>query len=321
MQRVLVILSVIVLVTASLGVGALAANWPFWSRAWAWHAADGGWPRALPGLHMVARGGGGMPLRFAPARADLAQRATAANTHLLLRFRAGEADAWLAPGADAAAPIDGRGLTAAVLEPLWVQLETGEPGLLERPVGAWLEQWRQEPRGGLTPRALLDAIAAGIDEPPTNSPLNPFSARARLAAGPGFDRAALLAFGREPGRDAATAQVLAILASQVGGQPFASLLQDLLWSRIAAHDARLPVDRRHGDAAAHCCMLAAAEDWLRLGLHIGDSVPGNPARVIRTAGRTLVAGASGAVLWVGEGSEPSGLEMLLEPIQSEAADP
>src|SRR5688572_17795561 len=98
MQRVVVILAVILLVLASLGVGALTANWPFWRRAWAWHAAGGNWPPDLSGPHVVVRGGGGAPLRFATASPDLAAAAGSARTQLLLRARAGEAEAWFAPG-------------------------------------------------------------------------------------------------------------------------------------------------------------------------------------------------------------------------------
>src|SRR5690606_15152997 len=194
MQRVLVILSVIVLVTASLGVGALAANWPFWRRAWAWHAADGGLPPQLPGPHQTVRGGDGVPLRFEVAAADLAVAAARADTQLLLRVRGGVADAWRATGADESVPVDGHGMAAALLAPLFMQLEARHPGLLDRPVGAWIQAWRQDQRGALTPRELLELIAGGIEAPPAAAPLNPFSARARLASGPGFQRAAQLAF-------------------------------------------------------------------------------------------------------------------------------
>ncbi len=314
MQRVLVILAVIVLVTASLGVGALAANWPFWRRAWAWHTAESGWPQQLPGPWSIVRGGGAAPLQFGSAAPDLATEATQAATQLLLRVRNGVADAWRAPGTDESQPVDGRGLSVALLEPLFAELQDLHPGLLDQPVGAWIAAWRQDQRGALTPRELLDLIAAGIDMPPAPAPLNPFSVRARLAAGPGFDRAALLAFSpTATERRAAAAQLLAGIASTVQSQPFAAVLETQLWSRLAEEDARLMTDRRGNQVAAHCCVQATPADWLRLGLHRSRAMTaGQAPQTIATAGRALAVSADGAVLWIGTGAAPSGLEMLLQ---------
>lgn len=308
----LVIVAVVLLVTASLGVGALAAHWPFWRRAWAWHEAAGGWPQQLPGSHAIVRGGGAVPLAFGSAGDDLARVAQGAGTQLLLRVREGGADAWFAPGFDADSIIDGRGLAAAVLEALFLRLESSQPGLIDRPVGAWLAPWRQDTRGALTVRELLGQLADGIEAPPAASPLNPFSARARLASGPGYERAAFLVYGSSGNEDrrAAAAQLLAAVASAIEGKTYVSLLEEWLWSEAAAGDARLALDRHAGHAAAHCCFSAAASDWLRMGRELAASA-GEAVRLVRTDGRLLVAGAGGALLWVGEGPPPSGLEMLL----------
>ena len=309
MQRVLVILAVIVLVTASLGVGAMAANWPFWRRAWAWHAAEGGWPQALPGPRVLVRGRDGLPLQFAAPADDLAAAADAA-TDLLLRVRGASADAWFAPGLDASTLVDGRGLTPLLLAPLFGQLEVAHPGVLGRPVGAWIPAWRQDARGALTPRELLASVADGIQTPPARTPLNPFSVRARLASGPGMQRAALAAYKAtgSDDRSAAAAQILAEVAAAVDGRPFTDLVQDL-WSGVARDEAWLLLDRRHGHGVAHCCLQASAVDWLRLGLH--QAADAAPAQVIATEGRALLLSPDAALLWVGTGPVPSGLEILL----------
>lgn len=314
MQRVLVILSVIALVTVSLGIGALAANWPFWRRAWAWHVADDGWPRQLAGPRTFVQGGGGMPLQFDAAAPDLQAAASKGRTQLLLRVRGTQADAWLAPGQDADTQVDGRGLAPVVLAALYSQLEKAHPGLLDRPVGALLDAWRQDQRGALTVRQMLALVAGGIDTPPSGSPLNPFSARARLAAGPGMDRAALAVY--EPvgdvDRRAAAAQLLALMASRLEGRAFAEVLQQQLWSQVAAGEATLLLEGRRGDVAAHCCMQARAADWLRVALHPAAGAEDLSAlRIISTEGRVLLARADAALLWTGEGPAPSGLETLL----------
>src|SRR5690606_30617662 len=134
-----------------------------------------------------------------------------AETHLLMRMRGAHVDAWFAPGFAASTVVDGRGLTTAMLAPLYAQLETLHPGLLDQPIGAWLEAWRQDARGAITPRALLAQVEGGINSAPATTPLNPFSAGARLASGPGFHRAALAIF--QPGGPASPAAAAQLLAS------------------------------------------------------------------------------------------------------------
>ncbi len=322
MQRVLVIVAAIVLVVASLGVGALAANWPFWRRAWAWHAADGAWPAQLPGPRMQVRGGDVPPLQFESPADELAAVAGGADTQVLLRVRDGVADGWFAPGFDARSIVDGRGLSVLVLEPLFAALEAQESGLRHGPVGAWLTEWRQDARGALTPDALLDLVAAGIDRPPAPTPLNPFSGRAHLASGPGFRSAALAAFAPTDRGDrrAAAAQLLVEVAAESREVAFADLLRQF-WPGVAGHDASLLLDRRRGTPAVHCCIEAAAVDWLRLGLLQSRSEePAAAWRVLRSDGRVLVAAPGSALLWVGEGAAPSGLEMLLQPPPSADED-
>lgn len=317
MQRVLVIVALVLLVVASLGVGALTAHWPFWRRAWAWHGADAGWPSGLPGPVTTVRGSG-KPLQFSPAETDLVQLAAGARTLLLLRVRGDVADAWFSDGYDAGSRIDGRGLAVLVLAPLFEELERMHAGVLDQPVGAWISEWRQDERGNLTPRELLRQLEGGIATPADFTPLNPFSARAQLASGPDFHQAALATFPPTAARgtvhQAAAAQLLAQVAAAVGAKGFAAVLEQHLWSALAADDATLVLDRRRGGAAVHCCIEATASDWLRLGVRLGASggAAAPPVRAAATEGRTLLSTPAGtALLWVGEGVAPSGLEKAL----------
>jgi len=112
-------------------------------------------------------------------------------------------------------------------------------------------------------------------------------------------------------RRAAAAQLLALMAARLEDQPFSQVLQQHLWSQAAAGDATLLLDGRRGHAAAHCCMQAAAADWLRVALQPPADGDEGSIRAITTEGRVLLAGPDAALLWVGEGPPPSGLEMLL----------
>lgn len=355
MQRALVILTVILLVTVSLGVGALAAHWPFWRRAWQWQADSAGWPARLAGPVRVLHGGAdALHLTF---REDetLAAVAAAGDSHaLMVASGDGGVDAWFAPGIDAHSVVDGRGLATALLAPLFAILGDIHPGLLDRPVGASLDEWRGNARGAITPRQLfwqLSGLPAGNPDP-----FNPFSARAQLAAGPDFERAALAwrpawPPGTHFEESPANAQLLSLVAARVDGAAYAEVLERRLWSRFAAGDGIALLDHRRGGIAAHCCVKASLADWLRLALllaadgrisgsalwatgfieELGAASPvhgsfglgfqlvplpeGRIALALGSGGRHMLIAphARIALLWIGEGQPPDGLERLLVP--------
>lgn len=353
MQRMLVIVAVVILVTVSLGVGSLGAHWPFWQRAWQWHASTTGWPATTTGATAVVHGGApSLALQYhdEPQLGDVAATGT---THALLRAHVnGEVEAWFAAGYAPRSQVDWRGISSLLLVPLYAQLAGENPGLLDKPAGSMLQVWREDRRGAITPRQFFWQLS-GMPEGKWR-PLNPFNTRAQLLAGPDFARAALRwqpvwPPGSHFEESAVNAQLLALMAASLDGKSFASLLEQRLWSRAATSDAIAMLDHRRGDMAAHCCVRATIDDWLRLALFIaadGDlggeklwepgflpemtaaspvhesqglgfqlsqSDSGNLTMGIATSGRQLlVAPASGTVLlWVGEGEPPPRLSQLL----------
>jgi hypothetical protein len=363
MQRMLVTVSVIVLVLGALAIGALAAHWPFWQRAWQWHAAAGGWPADLPGLTVELRPSQ-TPMTLQLARdARLAPRAGHESTQLLLVGDVqGQGAYWSAPGFDAATVIDGRGLATALLAPLFGALQSqAQMPLLDVPLRDTLSRWRDDMRGEITPRQLLWQLSGLAAEPFV--PLNPASRRAQLASGPDFNRAALhTRLDYPPGSHfeptPANAQLLAVVAGTIDGAGYAVALDRNLWQRFASGAATGLLDHRRGNMAAHCCIRAAAGDWLRLGLLLADggkvagarilpegyvsgmmqSSPvhpgyglgyavaqlpdGSPVLTLESTGRRLaVAPAAGrALLWMGQGDPPEWLDELLLPAGMAWAD-
>ncbi len=272
MRRLLIIFSLVGLVCGSLGLAVLAADWPFWQRAWHWHAADTGWPEQVPGVWRSLGQGQGAPMLAvagAPESAALAQLAQRGAVRALLASRAG---ALIAEhyGAEVRSDslLQGRGLTTLVLAPLYgIARQQSGIDLLDRPLAALLPEWRDDSRGAITPRQLLWQTS-GLAAPPFQ-PFNPFSDRARLAAGPNFERAALgFAAVYPPGShfepSPANAQLLALVLSRAQGQRFAQRLETDLWQPLGAGRAQLMLDRPGGEMAAHCCLAATARDWLRL---------------------------------------------------------
>ncbi|HMA10463.1 MAG TPA: hypothetical protein VKO83_01160 [Steroidobacteraceae bacterium] len=271
MQRMLVTVTVIALVLASLAAGALMAHWPFWHRAWQWHSAAGQWPEDLPGPTQVLQPAAApLPLRVM-TDARLAPRAGDEATRMVL---VGDVRGWVAywsaPSQDIHSPIDGRGLAQGLLAPLFgaLQQRSSTP-VLDVPLRVLLEDWRQDARGAITPRQLLWEMSGLADD--EFRPFDPFSARAQLASGPDFNRAALnTRLAWPPGSHfepaPANAQLLSLAAGLLDGGGYAMALQRNLWGRFAEHEASGMIDHRRGNLAAHCCLRAAPLDWLRLGL-------------------------------------------------------
>jgi hypothetical protein len=356
MQRMQITVAVVTLVVVALVTGAMAAHWPFWRRAWQWQTAADGWPDVLPGPTVrIAAGGNHLPLRSAED-ARLAAVVGRSTQMLLVGETSGQVAAWFAPGLDERTVIDGRGLAAGLLPALFGTQLQMHPSLLDARARDLLDRWPQDARGDITPRQLMWQLS-GLEQG-AFVPLNPWSRRSQLASGPDFERAAVHTRQRfPPGTHfepaAVNAQLLAVLASRAGGADYATLLQRHLWSQLAAQDAVGMLDHIRGQMAAHCCLRAAAGDWLRLGLllaadgragqlqvlpagYVAQMTASSPVHpgyglgfrledaegdvrtlMLETPGRRLAVSPENgrAVLWVGAGTPPAGLNGLLNPAQ------
>lgn len=284
MQRVLLVIVLLLLLAASLAVGTLAAAWPFWSRALAWHSAPDGWPGTLPGPVRELRAAA------APARLDfqvdpgLAADAAASGAQVLLVADGpSTVRAYFGAGYDEHSMVDGRGLAPGLLPLVYAALEQDHPGLLDQPLGQHLSEWSGDPRGAITPRQLMWALGGLAGAP--QRPWNLFSPQAQLLAGPDFMRAALAVRQDFPAGTTytpspANAQLLALLASRLSSRSYADLLESELWQRAAADGARATLDHPRGEIAAHCCMSASAGDWLRVAVLLAQNGRSGPVALL-----------------------------------------
>jgi hypothetical protein len=248
MRPVLVVLALVLLILLSVTVGVLAADWPFWQRAWQWQVASSPWPARLPGAHAVLRPA--TEVRELPRGVDAS--VSAAVSELLD-----------AEGTEA--------LPVMLLYGAAALRGSGPP--LDEGVGALLPAWQEDPRGQITPRQLLQGLS-GL-EAPRWAPLNPFGKAARLAAGPNFERAALRYRSAWPpgshyAANPADPQLAAAVLARSTGLPVAALLRDWLAQPLGLDTLRVLLDRHRGSMAVHCCVQARARDWLTLGLLVAQ---------------------------------------------------
>jgi hypothetical protein len=279
MRPVLIAASLLLLILVSLATGVLAADWPFWQRAWRWHEAAPEWPATLPGAHRrVGRDGmardlpldvdAGVTSAVAPLLDDEDTEAllVARDDRVLFEYYGGDADA--------GARLDGRELSTLPLVPLYGAAAAHGVDLpLDGSVGSVLEAWRNDSRASITPRMLLQRLS-GL-EARRGSFLNPFGRAARLASGPNFEQAALAFRGAWPpgshfSPDGPDAQVAATALVRAAHRPLVTLLEQWLVQPLQLDSLRVLLDRRHGAMAVHCCVQARARDWLTLALLVAQ---------------------------------------------------
>lgn len=138
---------------------------------------------------------------------------------------------------------------------------------LDHPIGRYLPEWKDDPRGRISIGQLL-RMESGLGGP--TAPPGPTNPATQLMFGLDI-RAAALAFpaGQKPGTEFAYANVNSQLAGMVldAATPgrYADWLSKTIWQPIGAGDAALWLDRPGGTPHFFCCLQTTARDWVRVG--------------------------------------------------------
>jgi CubicO group peptidase (beta-lactamase class C family) len=319
MRRVLTILTALVLLFVSLGIGVITADLPFWRRALQL-------PLEGDAIYLpVATLGGTSPVSAWPGETmdaaatfdaltieECANRARGMGSRALIvmhggrlameRYFVADDPRSLLPATVIARPL----LAMAV----GVALADGRLQSLDAPVSTWLSEWQGDARGRITLRQLLEETSGletggDIRGLLRRAPFDDTTELARFATARGvrmllgndYESSALgFRLDHEPGGfrhvSPANAQLAAVILERATGSPYEEFVDQRLWRAVGAGHAELPLDRRSGMPAAHCCWRATARDMVRV------------ATLLATDGRVgeeqvLPAG------WVAEMARPS----------------
>jgi CubicO group peptidase (beta-lactamase class C family) len=344
MRRVLTILTAAALAVASLGVGLLTADLPFWRRA-------AQLPLAQDELYLpVAVIGAGQP-PGAPARpsADApasellefaAKRARDGGSRALLVMRGDDLLLSRYFGVDDERTLMPAGLIARPMAAMAVglALADGRIDTLDTRVSRYLKEWEDEARGRITLRQLLEETSGledggDVDDLLHRSPWEnlrglPEFATAkgvRMLLGNDFASSALrFELRHEPGgfygTSPANVQLAALILERATHSPYEKYLDERLWRAVGGGRAELTLDRRAGMPAAHCCWRAAAPDMLRIlgllatdGTHRGQRVlpegwvqeMARPSRVSAESGLLVLRANAGGWLSMSGGADGS----------------
>ena len=192
-------------------------------------------------------------------------------------------------------------------------------GWPDEPIGNFIPEWKNDPRGAITVRNLMQ-LSSGLA--PGGSTANPWGAAARAQYGTDVQAAALSrGLAGKPGEtwadQAADPQLLAQVIERATKDRYADYLSVELWRKLGAADAWLWLDRTGGTAHVDCCFLARQGDWIRVGellsdngRYQGDEIvpPGWVAQLLQPAKSNPKFGASLRITAEGIASEPYALK-------------
>ena len=149
-------------------------------------------------------------------------------------------------------------------------LMLGNIASLDHPVADFVTEWRGDPRREkILVRHLLDMRAGFLPQLPPQGPQDILS---RTFLHPRHDEIIVAEYPviDEPGTryeyNNAAGDMVAVLIERVTGRRYAEFVGTEIWQKIGAMDGTIWVNRPGGMAHAGCCMLAPAENFLRLAI-------------------------------------------------------
>ena len=176
---------------------------------------------------------------------------------------------WYAPGWDRDRLTQSQSMHKSIL-PILIQaaIEDGDISSVQDPVGKYLTEWADDPRGGATIEDYLQ-MSSGLLEYPFA--LNPFSDAFLWLFGSNTTPVLLRTpLDWTPGEkfeyNNVNSELLGLIIERATGKRYADYLEEKLWRPMGADRAELWLDQEGGKAHSSCCLLAPAMDWARFGL-------------------------------------------------------
>lgn len=178
-------------------------------------------------------------------------------------------------GHKASDPVNSMSMVKTLLALLiGVAIDEGHIGSIQDPVGTYISEWADDPRGDITLADLL-YMQSGLRNDNRIDTLR--SDLVQLYGGSNAQKLVLdIPLERAPGTafdySNFNSQLLSLVLERAAGESFGDYLSSRLWQPLGAGDGFLWLDRPRGSAKPFCCFFATAPDWVRLGqmlLHRG----------------------------------------------------
>jgi len=177
-------------------------------------------------------------------------------------------------------------------------IASGAIGSVDDPVGRYIGEWRDDPRGAITIADLLH-MASGLEQlgAAYGYQVTRENPAARQHFGSDFIAPILTLTGADaPGKrfdyNNNSANLVGLVLERTTGKRYATLLSEGLWRPLGLADAGLYLDHPGGHPMYSCCIFSRPVDWLAIGQLILD-------RGRASAGQLVPAG------WIDAMTSPS----------------
>lgn len=188
----------------------------------------------------------------------------------------------------------------------------GHVGSIDASIGDYIKEWANDPRGKPSLRSAMQ-MSAGYAQPSLAG--GPFSEWARFAFSSDIVSATLAGgLDEMPGPQFdysdRTAQIVGLALQEALPQSYQTYLSERLWQRIHARDAAVVKADEEGPVTTYCCLMATAEDWLKIGMLLRDRGLSGSDQIVPSAwidqmSRPAATNANfGLFLWLGSPFTP-----------------
>ncbi len=151
-----------------------------------------------------------------------------------------------------------------------IAIADGAIGSVDDPIGNYLAEWREDPRGAITVRNLLNMSGGLAQIAPDYKPV-PWSGGVRQHFGSDFDGPILeLPLVDPPGTkfdyNNNENNLLGLVLERATGQPYQDFVGERIWQPADLGPAFMYLEEPGGSVMKSCCILSRPVDWTRLGL-------------------------------------------------------
>lgn len=167
-----------------------------------------------------------------------------------------------------------------------IAIEDGYIGSVDDTVAQYIEEWRDDPRGAVTLKNLMQ-MSSGLGQYPFG--LNPFNGdmdwlysgntTEPLLNMPNADWAQ----GTRYEYNNLNSELLGLIIERASGKRYADYLEEKLWRPMGGDRAQVWLDHDGGAAHTSCCLATPAMDWARFGMLLLGKGEVNGNRIVSEA--------------------------------------
>jgi CubicO group peptidase (beta-lactamase class C family) len=230
----------------------------------------------------VVRGGRGAPIMRAPAgQSRLSLQAIEAAIALIKPLGTAQLLVWHKGALQLeyygeGASSQTRSSPASMMKPILAlaigtAIERGKIRSINDPVGRYITEWANDPRGAITIKNILE-MSSGLQNAQGFDLTSPGM---RHLFGTDIRGIVMdVPLAKPPGTEFQynnfTSSLGGMVIERATGMRYAQWVSRTVWRPLGARDGAVWLDKEGGFAHTYCCMIATGEDWLRIGLMIKD---------------------------------------------------